>query len=127
MPSEQRVGIPARLMRIVVDANVWVSAVLTPDGPPGQLIRALGEDRFDLATCEPIIQEVADVLARRRIAVKYGITAEHIDRVVALIRERGELVSVTGALHLCRVRTTTWCSKQRSLVKQTQWLAAMPT
>jgi uncharacterized protein len=89
-------------MRIVVDANVWVSAVLTPDGPPGRVIRALGEDRFDLVTSEPIIREVADVLARRRIVVKYGISAEHIDRVVASIRERGELVPVTGSLHLCR-------------------------
>jgi uncharacterized protein len=62
----------------------------------------IGRGRFDLVTSEPIIREGADVLARRRIVFKYAITAEHIDRVVALIRERGELVPVTGSTHLCR-------------------------
>jgi putative PIN family toxin of toxin-antitoxin system len=89
-------------MRVVVDTNVWVSAVLTPGGPPGLVRRALHDARFSLIISEPLLEEVAEVLARPRIVSKYGVTADHILDLLGLMRERGELVDVAGAVHLCR-------------------------
>lgn len=42
------------------------------------------------------------MLARPRIARKYGVTAEDITQLVALILEKAELVETSGALRLCR-------------------------
>jgi len=45
---------------------------------------------------------VADVLARPRIARKYHLPAQRIDDAVVLLRQHGELVSVTGTVRICR-------------------------
>ncbi len=37
-----------------------------------------------------------------RVAIKYGNTTEHIEQVVALLRERGEIVPASGSLRICR-------------------------
>jgi uncharacterized protein len=89
-------------MRAVVDTNVWVSALLNPAGPPARVRLALQERRFTLVTSEPLLAEVAEVLTRPRFARRYGITAADAHDLVALLRERGELVSVTGDVRLCR-------------------------
>jgi len=95
-------ALPTLPMRAVVDANLFVSAVLTPGGPPGQVIRALRDGRFDLVTSEPIIQDVADVLARPRITRKYRVSAERIDEVLRLLRDRGDRVPIVGTVRICR-------------------------
>ena len=89
-------------MRAVVDANVFVSVVLTPAGLPGRVVHALADGQFDLVISEPIIRDVADVLTRPRITRKYRIPAERIEDVVKLMRERGVLVPVMGTIRICR-------------------------
>lgn len=89
-------------MRAVVDTNVWISAVLNPAGAPAAVRTALRQRRFTLVSSEPLLAELATVLARPRFARRYGITPADIAVLVALLRERAEVVSVSGALHLCR-------------------------
>ncbi len=89
-------------MRAVVDTNVWVSAVLNPAGPPSEVRAAFEVGRFTLVTSAPLLAEVAEVLARPRIAEKYGVTQRDTTELVALLAEKAEMVSVTGGVHLCR-------------------------
>ncbi len=89
-------------MRAVVDTNVWISAVLNPTGAPAAVRLALQRQQFTLVTSEPLLAEVALVLARPRFAHRYGVTPADIADLVALLRERAEVVPVTGAVHLCR-------------------------
>lgn len=89
-------------MRAVVDTNVWISAVLNPTGAPAAVRLALQRQQFTLVTSEPLLTEVALVLARPRFAQRYGVTPADIADLVALLRERAEVVPVTGAVHLCR-------------------------
>ena len=91
-----------RAVRVVVDTNVWISAVLNPAGPPSEVPAALHRERFTLVTSEPLLAEIAEVLARPRFARKYGVTASDITRLLTLLRERAEVVPVTGTVHLCR-------------------------
>ena len=39
-------------MRVVLDANVLVSGLLSPNGPPGQILDAWLSKRFDLCLVE---------------------------------------------------------------------------
>lgn len=89
-------------MRVVVDTNVWVSALLNPSGPPALVLAALGSRRFALVTSEPLLAELAEVLLRPRIVRKYGITPEDVDELVSLLRRRAEIVPVVGEIRLCR-------------------------
>lgn len=89
-------------MRAVIDTNVWVSALLNPAGPPAQLLAALRAGSFDLLVSEPLLAELAGVLERPRLARRFGVTPATVDALLALLRERAELVPVRGALRLCR-------------------------
>lgn len=53
-------------------------------------------------TSEPLLTEVALVLARPRFAHRYRVTPADIADLVALLRERAEIVPVSGAVQLCR-------------------------
>lgn len=91
-----------RAVRAVVDTNLWISAVLNPAGLPAAVRSALQGRRFTLVTSEPLLTEVAEVLARRRFAQRYGVAERDIAELVALLRERAEVVAVTGTVQLCR-------------------------
>jgi predicted nucleic acid-binding protein len=52
----------------VVDTSVWVSAFLNPNGYPAQVYRAARAGRLRLLTSLPLLEELADVLSRPRIA-----------------------------------------------------------
>ncbi|MBI4491171.1 MAG: putative toxin-antitoxin system toxin component, PIN family [Chloroflexi bacterium] len=90
------------LMRAVVDTNVWISAVLNPAGPPAAVRAALQQRRYVLVTSEPLLAEVAMVLTRPRFARRYGVTPADVSDLVGLLRERADVVTVTGAVPLCR-------------------------
>jgi putative PIN family toxin of toxin-antitoxin system len=49
-------------MRIVLDANVLVSGLLSPKGPPGQILDAWLSKRFDLFLSETIFDELRRVM-----------------------------------------------------------------
>jgi putative PIN family toxin of toxin-antitoxin system len=89
-------------MRAVVDTNVWVSAVLNPAGPAATVRSTLQEKRFTLILSEPLLGELAEVLARPRFARRYGITQADISDLVGLLAERAEIIVVEGLVRLCR-------------------------
>jgi putative PIN family toxin of toxin-antitoxin system len=90
-------------IRVVVDTNVWISALLNPAGYPARIRQALEEDRFSLVASEPILQELARVIVRPRLARRYPLGTDDADRLVALARRAAiELAEVSGSVHLCR-------------------------
>jgi uncharacterized protein len=90
------------VLRIVVDTNVRVSAPINRLGAPARVRLALEARRFVLVTSLPLLAELAEVLARPRIARKYEVSTADATELLALLRARGEVVTVTGALQVCR-------------------------
>jgi putative PIN family toxin of toxin-antitoxin system len=68
-------------LRVVIDTNVWVSAVISPTGPPAKVRDAFLDGLFEALVCDKMIEEVLDVLRRPRIRDKYGIPEAEIDEV----------------------------------------------
>jgi uncharacterized protein len=89
-------------VRITVDANVWVSGVLSRSGGPARIIDAFIDGRFTLVTSEPLLGEGADVLSRPRIARQSRFTPEEVADLVAAMRDLGEVVPISGQRGLCR-------------------------
>jgi putative PIN family toxin of toxin-antitoxin system len=86
----------------LIDTNVWVSALINPNGPPARLTDAWLQGTFDVVIALPILTEITEVLRRPRIKRKYGIREEEIVQYLQLIAARATIVSVTGAMAICR-------------------------
>jgi putative PIN family toxin of toxin-antitoxin system len=72
------------VLRAVLDANVLVSALIRPQGPPGQIILRLLEDRaFALVTSPAILAEVRRALAYPRVRKHIVGSDEELDLWVA--------------------------------------------
>ena len=54
-------------MIIVLDTNVIVSALLSPHGPPAEIIKLWEADRIEVATSPALLTELERVLAYPRI------------------------------------------------------------
>lgn len=67
-------------LRVVADTNVIVSAMLW-EGIPGKLIAAARDEEIQLFTSQALLAELADVMARKKLAkavARTGRTAEQI-------------------------------------------------
>lgn len=114
-------------MRVVVDANVLVSAVISELGPPREIVDAWVQERFELIVSPALLDELGDVLTRPRlrrwvsaeVAVEFiaglaqdalvledpplqaGLTADpDDDYLIVLARAAGADYLVSGDRHL---------------------------
>ncbi len=80
------------MLKVVLDTNVLVSAVLVNNGKSAQILERHGE--FDLILSEDILAETLDVLRRRRIQKKRPISQEALNKYFQRLRSASRLVSV---------------------------------
>ena len=67
------------MIRAVLDANVYVSAAVRPEGPPGQIIdRFLRRGAFEIVMSQAIVDEVLRALAYPKVRkyIRSGLDAE---------------------------------------------------
>lgn len=76
-------------MRIVLDTNVLVAGLLSPSGPPAQVLQLLLTERVRLCYDARILAEYRDVLARPR----FGFDPEAVAEVLTFLEQTGELVA----------------------------------
>ena len=56
------------MLRAVIDANVYVSAYVRPEGPPGQIVeRFLKDAAFEVVLSAEIVEEVLQALAYPKV------------------------------------------------------------
>lgn len=89
-------------MRVVVDTSVLVSGLIRPQGPPGDILRALREGRFNVGYSHETLMEVVEVLGRDFFRSKYHIQFNDIEVLVSLIRLRGDAVVPAQKITDCR-------------------------
>lgn len=76
-------------MRIVLDTNVLVSGLLSPFGPPGEIVRLVSDGSITLCLDARIIAEYEDVLARPR----FGFDHDDVSALLDLIDAAGEMIA----------------------------------
>lgn len=87
---------------VLLDTNIWVSAFINPRGHPAKLIRAWLDNQFQVVVSVPLLDELADVLARPRIRDKYSLDTNEIAQFLQLLPARAIRVMPTGQLRVCR-------------------------
>lgn len=78
-------------MRVVLDANVIISALLSRSGAPATLLARWHAGAFDLIVSEQLLTEVRRILAMPKVAER--LDSAHASAIVQLVRERAELVA----------------------------------
>lgn len=78
-------------MRIVLDTNVLVSGLLSPFGPPAEIVRLLSAGSVTLCLDARILTEYEEVLARPRFAFDADAVAALLDH----IDDRGQTVAAS--------------------------------
>jgi len=65
-------------MRVVLDANVLVSAILSPRGTPAQILSAWRAEQFDVVISDAILAEIGRVLRYPKIARRHRWSEERL-------------------------------------------------
>lgn len=77
-----------KTIRIVLDTNVLVSALLNPAGAPSTLLRYIENEIITLLLDERILMEYREVLHRQKFKFEDGL----IDETMALLDRLGEFI-----------------------------------
>ncbi len=78
------------MIRVVLDANVLISGLLSKEGPPGQILDAWLSRKYQLCMSSLIIDELSRVLDYRRIRERLNI--DKIQRFLILVATNSILV-----------------------------------
>lgn len=66
------------MIRAVLDANVFVSAILSPRGFPAKILAAWHAERFHLVSSQPILEEISRVLHYPKIVRRHRWPEEKV-------------------------------------------------
>ena len=69
------------MIKIVIDTNVIVSAIINPDGPPSQLMALVLSNKFQVCYCSEIIEEYKDVLLRPKFGFNPRAVMQMLDSI----------------------------------------------
>ena len=89
------------MSRVVIDANVYVSALIRPQGPPGQIVERLSaEGPHTIIVSKMILEEVRRSLDYPKVRKKIDATDEELD---AWVDSLGVLADVVSGVPEVRV------------------------
>lgn len=71
-------------MRVVVDTNVLVSALLVPNSRPADVLKQFRDEKWSLAISGTLIEEYGRVLRRK----KFGLPLHDVDSLLQTIEAR---------------------------------------
>ena len=69
-------------MIVVLDTNVVISALLSPKGPPAEIINRWEAEELDVVTSSPLIGELKRVLTYPRVRKYLKLSEEEIDTLL---------------------------------------------
>jgi putative PIN family toxin of toxin-antitoxin system len=83
-------------MRVVLDTNMLLSGLMYPHGPPGEIVRAWRESRFDIVLSIEQLTEIARVLSYPKIRKILKWDRVRIEGFIKQLYLRTEMVNITG-------------------------------
>ena len=93
-PSSER-----QRLRVVLDTNVWVSAIIW-GGPPAIIIRAAEDERILIIVSEAIVEEIVHILDYHRLREIYEEAGLKREELVEAILRISRVVEVKTGLNI---------------------------
>jgi putative PIN family toxin of toxin-antitoxin system len=72
-------------MRVVLDVNVLVSAIISAKGSPARIMELWEEERFEVVISPEIIGELGKVIRYPKIQEKYHLPEQYVEQFLELI------------------------------------------
>ncbi len=83
-------------MRVVLDTNIIVSALLAKASPPAKLLTQWEQsETFELLVSEPIVEEYQRAIAYPHIQARHRLTPTEMEQFLSKIRELASFVEPT--------------------------------
>ncbi len=79
-------------MRVVLDSNVWVRALVSDAGPAGELVRQLRANGHSVVTSPALLVELQREMGYPRLRAAHGLADERIFSLVEEVRAATEPV-----------------------------------
>jgi putative PIN family toxin of toxin-antitoxin system len=73
------------LRRVVLDANVVVSALIRPEGPPGRVVHRFARGEFDVVASPAILAEYRRSLGYPKVRKRLELTDDQIELFVVAV------------------------------------------
>jgi putative PIN family toxin of toxin-antitoxin system len=89
-------------MRAVLDTGVLVSAFISRQGAPGQVLAAARSGRLKPLFSAAMLDELLDVLSRPHMQRKYHIGLDEVEALLHFLQARGEPVVPREVVRDCR-------------------------
>ncbi len=109
-------------MNVVLDANVYVSALISPTGPPAQIIQHWENDQFEVIISPAIIDELARVLEYPHLVDRYQQIKQHQAAFLAMLQETAIMVQPTQTLSVVQADESDNRYLECALAGQAQYL-----
>jgi uncharacterized protein len=88
------------MIRVVLDANIYISALLKPNGPQAHLVKRGFEGGFEIVLSEKIFLELCRVLQYRKIAERLPLSKDSLkkflERLIDIAAWAGDEVTVVA-------------------------------
>lgn len=81
------------MLKVVIDTNVFISAVLSKSGIPAEILNLWRKRSFVVATNEIAIEEVQRVLKDLSSRGKYNLPTNEITNLLDLLRKEAQIVT----------------------------------
>ena len=88
------------MLRVVIDTNVLVSALLKPDSLPELILSLILEGEMVLCLSEPIVTEYEEVLRREKFR---KLDRRKVKTLLARLKSKAQWVEPGARLHVTRV------------------------
>lgn len=93
-------------MRVVLDANILVSAVISGKGHPARILDLWEQERFELVISTVIIEELGRVMCYPKIQKKYNLPEVLIEQFLGLIASQAVMVNPIRELTIIKADPT---------------------
>ena len=88
------------MLKIVLDSNVFVSALINPRGKPAQILNYVFESKVRLFTSPSIIEELERVLSYPKLVKRHGLEKQELKEFVSDLLSILSLVEGKKAIEL---------------------------
>jgi hypothetical protein len=88
------------MIKVVIDANVFISALLTPGGTAARVLDLARQRAFDLLLSPPILREWRRVLQYPKLKKRHGLTPDELE---AFLQDWISLATLTPGKKKVRV------------------------
>lgn len=78
---------------VVVDTNLFISALITPKSKPSLLISLWKKNKFILVTSTPLFKELEEVLKRKKYGSRYSILTSAKNELFTFIQKSAFIIS----------------------------------